>query len=195
MTTFRRPLLALLAMLALLAATIALLRSPPAMGRALAVPVESLLEAEVVGVGALPGQPLAVVLLRVEEEADPVAIFVGLAEADAIVRAREDIRPPRPMTHELSLGLLDASGARIERLVVDEMRDGAYLAAIELRVRDRRQPVWVDARPSDGLALAIRHGATILLSPQVVAAGTSLDTDSAGPDATLTSGSGKGVRL
>lgn len=195
MTTFRRPLLALLAMLALLAATIALLRSPPAMGRALAVPVESLLEAEVVGVGALPGQPLAVVLLRVEDEADPVAIFVGLAEADAIVRAREDIRPPRPMTHELSLGLLDASGARVERLVVDEMRDGAYLAAIELRVRDRRQPVWVDARPSDGLALAIRHGATILLSPQVVAAGTSLDVDSAGPDATLASRPGTGVRL
>lgn len=195
MTSIRRPLMALLAMLALMSLVVSLLRSPPAIGRELAVPVEELLEAEVVGVGALPGQPLAVVLLRVADEPDPVAIFVGLAEADAIVRAREDIRPPRPMTHELSVGLLEASGARVERLVVDEMREGAYLAAIELRLRDRRRPVWVDARPSDGLALAIRHRAKIMLSPQVVAAGTSLDPDADDPGATLTAGHGRGVRL
>jgi uncharacterized protein len=195
MTTLRRPLMALLAMLALLAAAVALLRAPPAIGRDLAVPVESLVEAEVVGIGALPGHPLAVVLLRVADEADPVAIFVGLAEAEAIVRAREDIRPPRPMTHELSLGLLEASGARIERLVIDEMREGAYLAAIEVQLRDRRRAVWVDARPSDGLALAIRHRAGIFLSPQVVAAGTSLDTGANGPDATLTAAGEDGIRL
>lgn len=195
MSILRRPLLALLAMLGLMVISVALLRSPPAMGRDLAVPIDSLVEAEVVGVGALPGQPLAVVLLRVEGESDPVAIFVGLAEAEAIARAREDIKPPRPLTHELSLGLLDASGARVERLVVDELREGAYLAAIELRLRDRRQPVWVDARPSDGLALAIRHQAKILLSPQVIEAGTSLDAESGEPDATLTGRGRAGLRL
>lgn len=195
MTTLRRPLLVLLVMLGLLAVAIVLLRSPPAIGRELAVPVENLVEAEVVGVGAVPGQPLAVVLLRVADEPDPVAIFVGLAEADAIVRARDDIRPPRPMTHELSVGLLAASGARVERLVVDEMRDGAYLAAVEVRLRDRRQPVWVDARPSDGLALAMRHQARIFLAPQVVAAGTSLDGNSGDPDATLTARHPPALRL
>ena len=195
MTTLSRHLRALLAMLVLLAVSMALLRSPPAFGRELAVPLDTLVEAQVVGVGAVPGHPLAVVLLRVADEPDPVAIFVGLAEADAIVRARDDIRPPRPMTHELSMGLLEASGARIERLVVDEMRDGAYLAAIELHLRDRRQPVWVDARPSDGLALAIRHRAGIFLSPQVVEAGTSLEGHPDEPGATPTGAHAHGLRL
>jgi uncharacterized protein len=186
MDRIRRPLVALLAMLALLALAVVLLRPPEAIGRELAVPIGELVEAEVVGVGQLPGHPLAVVLLRVPTAEEPVAIFVGLAEAEAIARARDGITPPRPLTHELSLGLLEASGTQVLRLVIDEMRDGAYLAAIELRLRDRRQPVWVDARPSDGLALAIRHAATILVSPQVVEAGTSMDADGSAPDATLT---------
>lgn len=193
MTRLRRPLIALALMLGLIVFVAMLLRPPVALGRDLAVPIADMVEAELVGVGQLPGHPFAVVLLRVDSAQEPVAIFVGLPEAEAISRARGDIRPPRPLTHELSLGLLDASGARVQRLVIDEMREGAYLAALEVKLRDRREPVWVDARPSDGLALAIRHEATILLSPQVIEAGSSIDREPGEPDATLTTA--PGIRL
>jgi len=186
MSRNRSSILAVVLAAGLLAVLLLALRPPAAIGRELAVPESQLVEAELVGVGQLPGHSIAVALLRVDGEPDPVAIFIGLPEAEAIQRARGGVTPARPLTHELGVGLLDATGARVQRLVIDEMRDGAYFAALELKLRDRRGTVWVDSRPSDGLALAVRHEATILLSPQVVRAGTTLDPASPEADATFT---------
>ena len=55
-------------------------------------------------------------------------IFIGGPEAAAIAFALEEVATPRPMTHDLMKDLLDRLGARIERVVVTELRDSTFLA-------------------------------------------------------------------
>lgn len=137
--------------------------------RELAVPRDHLVEAALVTVLPSPDLSIAAALLRVKDSGEWVSIFIGLPEALAIERARNGERPPRPLTHELFADVLVAAGIKVERLVIDEVRDDAYLAALELRLRDGSRQ-RIDARPSDGMALVLWQGAPILIAREVVAA-------------------------
>jgi uncharacterized protein len=142
-----------------------LLPASAAFARDLAVPASQLLPAELVAVQVLADTGMAVVLLRVVD--DDLPIFTGSAEAEAIERSWRKVRPPRPLTHELLGDLLEATGWRIERLVIDELREGQFLAALDLRHEDGRRTL-LDTRPSDGLVLALRQGAPVLVARQVL---------------------------
>lgn len=144
-----------------------LLGPVPALSRELATDMESMQVAELAGFAALPDGSGAAVGLRVRGTDRVVPIFIGVVEAAAIARAEQRVRPPRPLTHELLGDLLAAADVSVLRLVIDDLRDGVYHAAIEVRDARGRQH-WVDTRPSDGLVLAVRHGIPILLAPSVV---------------------------
>ncbi|MDA1195488.1 MAG: bifunctional nuclease family protein [Planctomycetota bacterium] len=92
-----------------------------------------------------------------------LTIVIGYNEVQAIDRFVKDVRPPRPMTHELVSNLIEATGARVERVDVTELRGGTYFAMIRL-LRSDGTIAEVDARPSDAIALA-----TALKSPIFVA--------------------------
>lgn len=158
----------------LLFATIVMAAAPSATARDLAVPVGDLLPSELVGIHALPGE-MAVLLLRSSDGRSELPIFTGQVEAAAIERAWRRLRPDRPLTHELLGDLLEATGWKVERLVIDELRDGQFLAALELR-NGAGQTRLVDTRPSDGLALALRAGAPVVIARQVYEAAR-VDTD------------------
>jgi bifunctional DNase/RNase len=144
--------------------------------------------ARYVGVAQVPGGAGAAVALSVEDGETVVPIFIGLVEAAAIARAERGVRPPRPLTHELLTDLLAASGGTLVQVVIDDLRDGIYYASVQLRVSGDRL-VWVDARPSDALALAVRHTVPIRLGPTVIASAPDPD---APPDGTATL---TGIRL
>ena len=146
------------------------LATPLADAREPSVPLAQLQPARFAGVIALPGGDGAAVALRVGDgEAERIVpIFIGPVEAAAIARAERGVRPPRPLTHELLADVLAATGARLQRVVIDDLRDGTFHATLELRVGGARRSVWVDARPSDGLALAIGREVPILLGPRVI---------------------------
>jgi uncharacterized protein len=98
-------------------------------------------------------------------------IFIGNPEADAIVKAMRGSVPPRPLTHDLFRDVLDTLGARIERVVVTELRidadgNGTFYAELHLAVGDQHHVV--SARPSDALALAARTGSPIFASEALV---------------------------
>lgn len=93
-------------------------------------------------------------------------IWIGTNEATAIALAIEGVEPQRPMTHDLLAEITAALGARVDRVVVTELRDGIYYADLVL-VRDGDEIV-VSARPSDSIALAARTGATISVLPAVL---------------------------
>lgn len=133
-----------------------------------AVPAADMQEAEFAGLSVLPGGEGAAVGLRIGEDR-VVPIFIGPVEAAAIARAESGIRPARPETHELVVAILQATGAGLERLAIDDLREGVYFAAVELRLAGGER-IWIDARPSDGIALALRHGAPILLAPAIIEA-------------------------
>jgi bifunctional DNase/RNase len=70
------------------------------------------------------------------------------------------------MTHDLMKDLLDEVGARIERIVVTELREATFYAEIILSVAGEVHSV--SARPSDAVALAVRYGAPVFAEEGVL---------------------------
>jgi len=93
-------------------------------------------------------------------------IFIGGPEATAIALALEEVETPRPMTHDLMKDLLDELGARIERVVVTELRDSTFYADIVVSIAGAVRSV--SARPSDAVALAVRYGAPVFAEEGVL---------------------------
>ena len=121
---------------------------------------------ELVGVRIeLPtNQPI--VLLREAEGVRYLPIWIGAVEATAIAFALEGVEPQRPLTHDLLKDVAVQLGARIERVVVNDLREGIYFADLVLAVNG--EEVVVSSRPSDAIALAARTDALLFASSEVL---------------------------
>lgn len=108
------------------------------------------------------------VLRETDGEGRILPIFIGGPEATAIAFALEEVETPRPMTHDLMKDLLDELGARVERIVVTELRESTFFAEIVLRVAGDVHTV--SARPSDAIALAVRSGSPVFAEEGVLEA-------------------------
>jgi bifunctional DNase/RNase len=104
-----------------------------------------------------------IVLLRETEGDRYLPIWIGAVEATAIAFAQQGVVPPRPLTHDLLKDVLEALRAKLDAVLITELRDGVYYA--DLRFADGTS---VSARPSDAIALAIRAGATIYAEEEVL---------------------------
>lgn len=135
---------------------------------------DDLVPVELATVGIAQPTGVPVVLLREPESGDVVPIFIGPNEARAILQALSGTAPPRPMTHDLLNDVTTALGGTLERVFVDGLLAGTYMGVMEFRVEGREEPVRVDSRPSDAIALAARTGATIHVAPEVLQAGEDL---------------------
>jgi len=93
-------------------------------------------------------------------------IWVGIFEANAIAIEIEKVAAPRPMTHDLTRNLIGHLNARLERVVISELRDDTFFAVLWLWQGD--EPMVIDARPSDAIALALRADCPIYVSEQVM---------------------------
>lgn len=93
-------------------------------------------------------------------------IWIGHPEATAILLAIEGVETPRPMTHDLLQGVVDALDAYVDRVEITRVEDGTFYAGIVLRGEERTR--MVDARPSDSIALAVRTGSPIYVAEDVL---------------------------
>lgn len=109
-----------------------------------------------------------VILLQEEEGLRVLPIWIGQPEATAILIAVEGVEPPRPMTHDLMLGTIGATGYELERVEITRLEAGTFFAGLVLTNGERT--VVVDARPSDSIALAVRAGCPILVAEEVMTA-------------------------
>ncbi|HVA41996.1 MAG TPA: bifunctional nuclease family protein [Acidimicrobiales bacterium] len=122
-----------------------------------------------------------VVLLQEREGARTLPIFIGPAEARAIALVLEGHVPERPLTHDLIRDLLGSLSARLERLVITELRDKTYLAEMHLDVKG--EAVVVSCRPSDGIAVALRTQTRMYVDDDLIEAeGIVLQADSEDED-------------
>jgi len=124
------------------------------------------LEMKVKGLALEPLSNMPVIILRDEEEKRSLPIWVGLFEANAIALELEKISTPRPMTHDLIKKILESLDARVQKIVVNDVRDNTFYAVIHLRLGSA--DITVDSRPSDAIALALRVGAPIFVDEEVV---------------------------
>lgn len=112
-------------------------------------------------------------LLREQGEQERLLpIMIGGAEAAAIHTALEGVVPPRPMTHDLFVDVLRATGLTVDRVVISAMQDHTFLA--ELHIHGSDGQFVVSARPSDAVALAVRLDVELFVDEAVLdVAGTS----------------------
>ena len=123
---------------------------------------------EVRGLLVEPLSRAPIVILRAVEGEQFLPIWIGPFEASAIALAIEGTTTPRPMTHDLLRALIEAVEARVERVLIHDLRDGTFHARIDLVAPNG--PLAVDSRPSDAIALALRCAAPIFVQPEVFAA-------------------------
>ena len=124
-------------------------------------------EMELVGVRVEMPSTSPIALLRELGGAGRVLpIFIGAPEATAIAFAMEEVVTPRPMTHDLLQHILDDLGVSLERVTVTELRDGVFIAELELHGSDGIHTI--SSRPSDAIALAARTGSPIYAADAVL---------------------------
>ena len=107
-----------------------------------------------------------IVLLKTADGNKFLPIWIGHAEAAAILMKLQSQASPRPMTHDLVSDMLQQLGARIVRITVTELRENTFYA--QITVAQDGQELEVDSRPSDAIALAIRAEAPIFAADQVI---------------------------
>lgn len=127
---------------------------------------KDLYEMEVLGVAAVPGDdPSAgqggqtAILLRSKGTKRGLTLFVGPFEAHSIAVPLQQMQPPRPLTHDLTLSLLAALRSRLGRVIITDFKDNIYYATLSIETDGKE--ITVDSRPSDAIALALRSGAPI----------------------------------
>ena len=94
-------------------------------------------------------------------------IVIGFYEAQAIDRFVKEETFPRPMTHDLFSHVIEALGARVEKVDVTNLKDSTFFSVIHLVTADDRR-VEIDARPSDAIALATATKAKIFVAEKVL---------------------------
>ncbi len=103
-----------------------------------------------------------VVLLKEKEGERILPIWIGPSEASAIAIVLEDVIPQRPLTHDLLLLMIEGLRAKVQKVVITELKENTFYARIILVQGERF--ISVDARPSDSVALALRARAPIFVS-------------------------------
>lgn len=118
------------------------------------------------GLGTEPKTQQHVVLLRETDGTRVLPIFVGPCEAQAIARLVKKETFPRPLTHDLLAMLVEGLHAKVQRVVITELRDGTYYASLLLA--RGQEMLSVDARPSDSIAVALRAEAPLYVNEELL---------------------------
>ena len=124
-------------------------------------------EAHISSLVSLFPLPQYVVVLEDKEKTRLVPIWIGVSEGNAIALEMNGEKFPRPLTHDLMINILTSLGAKIEKVVVNDIKDNSYFAQISIKLNGKA--FEIDARPSDSLAMAVRVKCPIYIDDKVLA--------------------------
>jgi bifunctional DNase/RNase len=139
------------------------------------------IEMQIKGLLMDPNHDVPVLILRAVGGNLLLPIWIGLPEANAIAMAIEGVGTPRPMTHDLLGSCIAGLGGTVEKVEIWGLLEGTFHARIRL-LRDGGQPVEVDSRPSDAIALAVRTESPIWVARAVLEAALSSELATDAPD-------------
>lgn len=122
---------------------------------------------EILGLSTSPSSGGAYALILTEKDGTRrLPIIIGTFEAQAIALELENIKPPRPMTHDLLKNTLLSFDSKVDHIVVSSLNEGTFFAKIFFKRNG--ELVEMDARPSDAIALSIRFKASIYVHSSVL---------------------------
>lgn len=132
---------------------------------------ENLIKLKVLGITRSEVQPGAYALLlenadSTPDEARRIPIVVGAAEAQSIAVNLEQVMPPRPLTHDLFVSMFHVYGIELTRVTIYSFKDGVFAAM--LHVTNGTVEADIDARTSDAVAIALRTGAPLYTTHEVM---------------------------
>ena len=134
-------------------------------------------------VSLMNNQP--VVILKEKKGARHLPIWIGPAEADAIAVKMHNIPLSRPLTHDFTCAAINALGASVQSVSISGLKKDTFYALVVLRAGREEKQIYLDCRPSDALAIAVRENVPIYADEEVIKkAGILLDEEtgkSSGP--------------
>lgn len=125
-----------------------------------------LVEVTVTRMGLDSASTAYVLILREREGSGILPIWIGRSEAESIAMQISGISHPRPMTHDLCRMLITGLGYTLRRVNITHVAHNTYHATLQLH--GPAGPVELDARPSDGIAIALRCEAPIYAARELL---------------------------
>ncbi|WP_421658467.1 bifunctional nuclease family protein [Leptothermofonsia sp. ETS-13] len=126
-----------------------------------------MIEMRVAGIALDAATRSPIVLLRDSTDRRQLPIYIGQDQAKAIINALENQVPPRPLTHDLLVNLMEEWDMTLERVVIHSLQDNTFYALLTVSQGETKKEI--DARPSDAIAIALRTNSPIWVMEEVVA--------------------------
>jgi len=97
-------------------------------------------------------------------------IYVDQGIGAVISMAMEGVKRERPLTHDLMGMILQGFGAKLERMVINDVDDGTFFARLLFTMENElgQKMLELDARPSDSMVLALQESVPLLVSRKVL---------------------------
>ena len=135
-----------------------------------------MIEMKVMGIALDTRTGSPIVVLHDIDNKKALPIWIGSAEASAIIRKIEKLAVSRPMTHDLVVDVVKKTNFKVDRVEINDVEDETYFATIFLT--NGEDELEIDSRPSDAIAIAMRAEAPIYVTETVLMNG-GVSTDSA----------------
>ena len=136
-----------------------------------------MIEMRVMGIALDTRTGSPIVVLHDKDNRRALPIWIGSAEASAIIRKIENLAVSRPMTHDLIIDIIGKTGYELDRIEINDVEKETYYATLFIE-NSEGKVLEIDARPSDAIAVAIRVDSPIFVTSNVLSNG-SISTDSA----------------
>ena len=94
-------------------------------------------------------------------------VVIGMAEVNAIKLKLSGVVPPRPLTHDLLVKVIEVLGAKLEKVLIYKLENNTFFAKLCLITKDQ-ESLELDARPSDSVAIALRAQAPVYAAEEVL---------------------------
>ena len=110
---------------------------------------------------------LPMIILGNTEENFAIPIWIGDYEAELLENCLLGAVPPRPFPYDLICSIIDGFGGEVEKVVINQFDRGIYFASIFIK-KENGETIKIDARPSDSINIAVRTGAPIFVTKEII---------------------------
>jgi len=125
-----------------------------------------MIEVKVANVAIDVKSNMPVIILKEKKGKKTLPIWVGLFEAQSIALALENVKLPRPLTHDLTKNIIEKLNGKVRRIVINDLKNNTYYARILMKKNS--QGIDIDSRPSDAIALALRFKVPIYIEESIL---------------------------